>query len=146
MPLTIKVEGFQNYFWNDGDTTSYHLFADEGIYWLYVSDVHGCSGTDSIAITNGCDEDILVPNAFTPNGDGLNDIFLPIMVKNFHEYHMMIFNRWGEKVFESNNPSTGWNGIDNGLPGEVGVFLWTLDYSVEGGPKRTIQGTVTLLR
>jgi gliding motility-associated-like protein len=146
IPFTISVDGFQNYLWNDGDTNTFKIISVEGVYELQVKDAHDCAGTDEIVVANGCDEDILVPNAFTPNGDGLNDLFLPIIIKNLSEYHMVIFNRWGIEVFESNNLSEGWNGSDNGLPGEVGVFSWAIDYALKDGTKKIIKGTVALLR
>ena len=111
---------------------------------MIVKNDQGCSDTSDIVIKTLAD--VIFPNAFTPNGDGLNDIFLPILVKNLQQYHMIILNRWGIKVFESDDPSLGWNGSDNGTSGEVGAFLWILDYTVEGGTERTIKGSVTLLR
>jgi gliding motility-associated-like protein len=99
-----------------------------------------------VSIVNACDKDILLPNAFTPNNDGTNDIFLPVVIKNLVSYHMVIFNRWGRKVFESVDSSVGWNGFEYDLPGEIGAYYWSVEYNIEGGAKKSMQGNVTLLR
>jgi gliding motility-associated-like protein len=146
IPLSIEVPGFENYLWNDGDTASYKIFTKEGTYSLQVIDVHGCSGENTTVISNACDEDILVPNAFTPNNDGLNDVFLPIIVKNLSDYDMKIFNRWGQLIFESNDISDGWDGFDSGTRAEIGTYLWNIEYVLEGGTIKRASGYVSLLR
>ncbi|MEO5673351.1 MAG: gliding motility-associated C-terminal domain-containing protein [Chitinophagales bacterium] len=146
IPLTIQVPDFNKYLWNDGDTNNFQVFTQEGIYSLEVHDIYGCSGSDSVSIVNACDKDILVPNAFTPNNDGTNDIFLPVIIKNLVSYHMIIFNRWGRKVFESVDSSVGWNGFEYDLPGEIGAYYWSVEYTVAGSAKNSIHGNVTLLR
>jgi gliding motility-associated-like protein len=99
-----------------------------------------------VNITNGCDEDFLMPNAFTPNSDGLNDVFLPIIVKTVTDYDLRIFSRWGIMIFESDNPSVGWDGFDRGVKGEMGVYVWMLDYTLEDGTRKNESGNVSLLR
>jgi len=144
--MTISVHGFENYFWYSGDTSASHVFTEEGTYWLRVTDSHGCAAVDSVEIKDGCDEDFLMPNAFTPNGDGLNDEFMPLIVHPMSSYDFKIFNRWGMMIFESRDPATGWNGSDNGTSGELGAYVWVLDYTLESGEKKTVKGNVLLIR
>jgi gliding motility-associated-like protein len=144
--FTIEVPGFENYLWSNGVTTAFDEIDREGNYTLQVTDGHGCTATETISVANICNDDLMVPNAFTPNGDGVNDVFLPIVIKNLSEYHLVIFNRWGMVIFESADPSIGWNGIDNGDHGEIGTYLWTIDYRLEEGTNGRLSGYVTLLR
>ena len=72
-------------------------------------------------------KDIAIPNAFTPDGDGANDEFKPIITSEFiEEYSLLIYNRWGQKVFESNDPDLGWNGEFKGRQSPAEIYLWSL--------------------
>lgn len=91
-----------------------------------------------------------VPNAFTPNGDAFNNTFKPIFTSGFdyYDYHLTIFNRWGEIVFESYNSDYGWDGTygDRGLVDD-GVYIWQIDFSETGSDKRQlVNGHVTVLK
>lgn len=125
-------------------------FPDAGAYWveLAVSSIYGCTDTivDSVYI-----DDVLsihVPNAFTPDGDGLNDDFLPIVAgANGEDYQFFVFNRWGELIFESYHPGQAWDGTYKGTNAQTDVYVWKLQ--VGGGTDREVKeyvGHVTLLR
>jgi gliding motility-associated-like protein len=88
-----------------------------------------CFGIDSIYIRIPVDC-IFIPNAFTPDGDGLNDTFNAISRCPLFDYHLLIFNRWGEKLFESHDISSGWDGKKNGklCPGDAYVYM--ISYTV----------------
>jgi gliding motility-associated-like protein len=146
LPLLIDVPGYQTYAWFDGDSTSLKVFVSEGNFSLEVEDENGCSASESIAITDVCTEDLLMPNAFTPNGDGVNDELLPVIIHFMTDYHLKIFNRWGMLVFQSLNQQTGWDGFSNGTRGEMGSYVWVIDYTLEGGEQKSARGNVTLLR
>ena len=76
----------------------------------------GCIGAASSRITTkDCEAKIWFPNAFTPNGDGLNDVFRLKFPGRAANYHLEIFNRWGQRVFESMNPAAGWDGGRYGM-------------------------------
>jgi gliding motility-associated-like protein len=88
---------------------------------------------------------LLVPNAFTPNGDGLNDVFLPktLFISSFA---LTVYNSWGEAIFHSNDLSQGWDGKKGGQECPVGVYAYTVDVSDPQGNKLSSRGTVTLLK
>jgi gliding motility-associated-like protein len=88
---------------------------------------------------------LFVPNSFTPNGDGVNDIFLPkgIFVS---EYNLQIFNRWGEKLFESDDINTGWDGIFKGEVCPMGTYLYQIKAKGANGKSKELSGTIQLLR
>jgi gliding motility-associated-like protein len=88
---------------------------------------------------------LYVPNAFTPNGDLLNDYFVTpgIYIK---EYNIRIFNRWGEKVFESDDMYVNWDGRYNGEKGELEAYMYVIESIGVDGVKRSFRGTVNLLR
>jgi gliding motility-associated-like protein len=146
LPVMIDVPGFENYLWFDGDSTSFKIFTEAGIYLLEAEDENGCRGTDSIRLEDQCTDDLLMPNAFTPNGDGLNDELVPVIIHTMTEYHLKIFDRWGMLVFQSVNPQTGWDGFANGTRGEMGTYVWVVDYTLVSGEKKIASGNVTMLR
>ncbi len=92
---------------------------------------------------------LFMPSAFTPNGDGINDIFLP-STRNIDSFELTIFDRWGKRLFESDHPERGWDGQKNGIDCPVGTYVYTLTYSGMGDEievfSETLSGTVTLLR
>jgi gliding motility-associated-like protein len=98
------------------------------------------------AYTEGCiDDDVFVPNTFTPNGDGKNDLLFVRGLK-VSEVYFTVYNRWGEMVFETKDKSQGWDGIYNGRPADVGVFGWYLKVKCINGEEAFKKGNVTLIR
>jgi gliding motility-associated-like protein len=90
---------------------------------------------------------ILVPNAFTPNQDGLNDVFRIIRTLNIERvYDVFVFNRWGQKVFEGRNSTDFWDGTFNGQPQGLGVYVYVIRALTRDGDEITETGNVTLLR
>lgn len=103
---------------------------------LTVSNAAGCTDTDTLVVTAG--EGMVIPNVFTPNGDGLNDNYI-IQSGGLTEYNLSIFNRWGQAVFESTEPNQNWDGNFNGSPCTDGTYYFILkakslnkDYSTTG--------------
>lgn len=98
------------------------------------------------AFTAGCAaKDFFVPNTFTPNGDGNNDVLYARSIKT-DELYFAIYNRWGELVFETNDPSKGWDGKYKGKDADVGVFGWYLRAKCLNGGEMFNKGNVTLIR
>ncbi|MFK8008406.1 MAG: PKD domain-containing protein [Saprospiraceae bacterium] len=142
--------------------TPYELLTEvkpiySGFYTLVVEDANGCQSSDELYITvkqprcNDADEDdIFVPNAFTPNNDGVNEVFLVYAGESVKEVtSFQIFDRWGEKVFaqedfQPNDPQFGWDGTLNGKPMNPAVFVWYLEVELINGKKYICQGDVTL--
>lgn len=150
-------DNITGYVWNFGDGHSSYLEEPSHVYHLQESDLM----TVHLTITNadGCSDDTLqiipvednfafyVPNGFTPNTDGKNEIFLP-KVKDVANYELMIFNRNGEIVFHTTNLEEGWDGTFKGSPAPEGVYLWKIQYARIGTPDEMMSktGTVTLIR
>ncbi len=93
-------------------------------------------------------EGLFVPNAFTPNGDGHNDLLRPINLNNepVSQFRFAIFNRWGQRIFESRDPSSGWDGRMLGTEQPTGVYVWQLEYQFPQAPLVNHSGTVVLIR
>jgi gliding motility-associated-like protein len=118
-----------------------------GKYWLKVTDIDGCIGSDTISIfPKNCKIGIFFPNAFTPNGDGKNDIFKPIVFGNLQSYKLQIYDRGGQLVFETSNYQQGWNLLANVLQYSSTAFVWQCTYQFEGKEKEYEKGTVLLVR
>ena len=109
----ISWEWFINDDFISSSPTLNYVFRDTGQYLvsLFVEDVYGCSDTVTDLIEVSSDETYYLPTAFTPNSDGLNDVYIGVG-QTFYvgEFKMQILNRWGEIVFQSDNPKIGWDG------------------------------------
>jgi gliding motility-associated-like protein len=147
--LDGAVNTATKYSWNTGDTKCCISPDKTGEYILTVSD--GCNEvSDSIhIIVTGCVGCILMPSAFSPNNDGNNDRFGPVVKCPVKGYHFFVFDRWGEKIFESEDINYKWDGIYKGKPMEVGtyyyyLYYWPLADSV--GHMVELKGDVTLIR
>ena len=90
------------------------------------------------------------PNAFTPNSDGLNDVFKAVSICPVKDFRMLIYNRWGEKLFESNDISYGWDGRKNGVECHSDTYVYVISYIVEKFPgveeKNVLDGVLLLLK
>jgi gliding motility-associated-like protein len=90
-----------------------------------------------------------VPNTFTPDGDLKNNFFQPVFTSGFDPYNfnMLIFNRWGEILFETNNAAIGWDGTYNGNYVQDGVYTWKIEFKAkENDKKHFLSGHVNLFR
>jgi gliding motility-associated-like protein len=93
----------------------------------------------------GCRVNVSVPQIFSPNGDGINDI-LYAFGRNFTSFEFVIYNRWGEKVFETNDPAIGWDGNYKGKPAQAGVYVFYLSSTTKQFGEITRKGDITLIR
>jgi gliding motility-associated-like protein len=142
--LNPQMNTFANYLWQNGSNAPTYLVQASGTYYLTASNQCG-SFTDSVNIGIGLCK-LFMPSAFTPNGDGLNDIFrvkYPFPVNNFE---MAVYNRWGQKVFETTNISSGWDGTFNGITQPSGTYVWAISVTDAQNTKQTLNGTVVLIR
>ncbi|MCH8902447.1 MAG: gliding motility-associated C-terminal domain-containing protein [Bacteroidetes bacterium] len=141
-----------SYLWSTGDTTESITIITSDTYFLQVTDLNGCTGVDTIKVelTCFCDSSIFIPNAFTPNGDNLNDV-LYVMGPDVELIRFMIYNRWGEKVFETNNVNQGWDGTSSAIGAsgrkmKPGVFVYYVELECASGEVFIKTGDVTLIR
>ncbi len=142
--------GFDQYIWQDGSGGQYFMVIAEQIdtedpyYWVEVWEGF-CKSSDTARIEMF---NVKVPIVITPDGDGYNDIFSPYKESwsGINRNHIIIFNRWGEKVWESDNFEQGWDGKRDGYYVADGTYFWILDvYYGENDLSQTIKGSVTVL-
>ncbi len=107
--------------------------SDQGFYSIFIIDKNGCMTDDTAWISVGSRQlsRIEVPSAFTPNGDGLNDVFLAYTNLDIEfTYKMIVFNKWGQQIFESDDIKQGWDGTFNGQPCQTDLYTWVVYFSV----------------
>ena len=113
---------------------------------LSANTIYGCSASDSVYIqTENCC-DVTLPDAFSPNGDGRNDLFRIISHGNQYIKKLIIFNRWGQKVFETSEQSKGWDGRFNGIPQDMGTYGYYIKYICTDGRAFEKKGDLLLVR
>lgn len=129
-----------------GESTQVIKATEQVTYSVIVTNEDGCEGTDDFRIGTECVSFYHVPTGFSPNGDGINDVFKPTLV-NYQNYSMAIHNRWGEAIFESNDPSIGWDGTYLGNTVPNGVYLYSIRFiTTENGEFQTVKGLIQVLR
>lgn len=153
--ITLIAEGGSNYIWTpsslieclDPFCKTIRL-KSPGTAILTVSTDGPCVIPASLNLSlSQIQYDLFVPNVFSPNGDNINDIFLPVIYcDKLVEYKLQIFDRWGNLVFESNNKDIGWNGKFHSENMNPGVFAYVIQYQTPGSGKRIKTGDVTLIK
>ncbi len=138
--------GASSYLWSDGSTTSGITVFNSGAYWVQDNSMQ-CSNKDSLFISDvNCETEIEVPNIFTPNNDGLNDVF-KMSTKNVTTINCKIYNRWGILVSELKTINEVWDGNTiAGLQCTVGVYYLIIDYQDSTGTNHLMKGFVQLFR
>ena len=158
--FTNLSSGAEAYQWSFGDGSEdsnlenvQHLFPDHGpgeyLVTLVATSAYGCIDSITMPVTIGNELIFYVPNAFTPDGKGVNEVFMPVFYSGYdpYDYTLLIFNRWGEVLFESHNTEVGWNGTYGGVEVEDGVYIWKIMVGDLQNAQRVEQiGHVTLLR
>ena len=142
----------QWFYFGDGSYTPFsdfiYTYPEPGVYHPYqvVKNIEGCKDTAMKTLTVVPVIPIIVPNAFTPDGNGYNNTFKPILYKP-QNYKMWIYNRWGELMFLSEHPEAAWDGKYGGKPAPQGAYVWRIVYyEYDSGLPKEISGHVTLLR
>ena len=108
----------------------------------------GCAYSISYPLVIGPELIVYTPNAFTPDGDNVNDVFMPSILGHIDtSYELLIFNRWGEIIFQSQHTSLGWDGTVDGTLAPSEVYVWKITMRAEAtNMDHTFQGHVTLVR
>lgn len=116
----------------------------------YGQSIHGCTDTGTVSFTVlPPDYGVFIPNAFSPNGDGTNDVFAPrfYMKRAYYLNQFQIFDRWGKSVYHSTGTALSWNGNDvNGAAVNTGVYHYRIEVEFADGEKRSFKGDLTLIR
>ncbi len=135
-----------SYDWNNG-ANSQTIIAREGDgqIWVKVTDANGCIGADTIQILNCLNHfDLIIPNAFTPNGDSYNDYWLIIGHENYPNISVNIYDQWGVQIFQSQpGYPEPWDGTSNGKKLPVSVYYYIIN---PGDGSKEIVGSITLIR
>jgi gliding motility-associated-like protein len=148
--------GFADYLWQDGSKAPQMDTIAEGLYWVNVVDFNGCQGSDSVRLVScemarSTELKIWLPNAFSPNGDGINDVFGAKY--NFEvkiDFQMLVFNIWGEQIFSSNDINKGWDGKYKGESCPMGMYTYLVTFkagkSYTFDQNSPLRGNVTILK
>ncbi|HVU54575.1 MAG TPA: gliding motility-associated C-terminal domain-containing protein [Puia sp.] len=151
--VDINNTGFDSWSWNPPEgldnahgqaPVAYPV--ENTMYTVIASTASGCSATAHIGVKVFSMVGIFVPSAFTPNGDGHNDVLraIPMGIRDFG--YFAVWNRWGQRVFYTTDPAIGWDGTIGGRPGEAGAFIWKVSGADYKGDKVQREGTVFLIR
>jgi gliding motility-associated-like protein len=135
-----------SYTWQDGSTQPTFTVKQAGLYSVNITNDCGTVDASKTVQYRFCADSVFVPNAFTPNGDGINDIFLPVHYYIFPHYSLQIFNRYGEKVFFTTDISKGWDGYFKGNLQPAGTYVYAIRYQNNNSDIRSVKGTVILIR
>jgi len=114
-------------------------------YKLRVVSAVGCPAAEDM-VTVKVFNDLYIPNAFTPNDDGINDIFRVFPIEGYTLKNLSIYNRWGKRIFKTTDPSVGWNGYINQMVQPAGIYIYVLEWIDPGGRALFKKGTLQLIR
>ena len=151
--IQLNVTGAPFYYWNPTNYISYSQsndglatpLSDITYYVTGVSLLQGCPQIDSFHVTV-VEQDVFVPSAFSPNGDGINDIFHVTARKLITLQEFKIMNRWGQQIFETRDISKGWDGNFKGKMQDPGVYYYMIKVASPTGKTQFLKGDITLIR
>ncbi|MHC1774820.1 MAG: gliding motility-associated C-terminal domain-containing protein [Lentimicrobium sp.] len=126
--ILLQSSGFEFYTWQNGSTDSTFLVTAPGLYSLEAISSDNCPVSEDILIAPCCEFSLLVPNAFTPNSDGYNDEFKPL-ISGSSQYRMTIANRWGVILFTTSDMEEAWDGRYLNSECPEGVYFVVLEYN-----------------
>jgi gliding motility-associated-like protein len=151
--ITLLATGGQVYSWtptgslNDAYSPTPVATPRETTHYVAMgANEYGCIATDTAIVRINFRSDVLVPSAFSPNGDGLNDEFKVANIKYQKLLEFRVFDRWGNMVYEGNNPARGWDGTYKGQPAPTDVYFYTIRLGYADNYVETFTGDVTLIR
>ena len=131
MELDAENTG-STYLWSSGEDTQIIRAYEIGEYIVEITNAFGCGRTASIEVMEYCPSTIFAPNTFTPNGDGLNDRFMPVG-RNIAKAQLSIFDRWGILMYYTEDLSAGWDGTYLGENVPDDTYVWRLSYRFSDG-------------
>jgi gliding motility-associated-like protein len=146
--LTLQpTQPLTSYLWSTGATANNITISAAGTYWLEATNAAGCKTKEFSVVTfKDCVNRINFPNAFTPNNDGLNDLFRPIITGPIIQYSLVVYNRYGERIFFTTDYQRGWDGIFKGVKQNTGTFTWYSHWQFLNEKPVSHTGTVTVIR
>ncbi len=135
-----------SYSWQNNSTQNTFLVTEPGTYWLIATDDCGSYSDTITVILDQCETVLEMPNVLTPNNDGINDLFIPITMKGVNEASIIVYNRWGQEHYSSNDITLGWDGKCNEQPCSDGTYFWVVNYTDINNQPASLKGTITLLK
>jgi gliding motility-associated-like protein len=143
--LDARLDG-ASYLWQGGEQTSSIQVTEPGKYWVQVTR-GGCTLSDTAEVKR-CVHCVAIPNTFSPDGNGINDRFRPLVSCPVSAYTLRIFNRYGQEIFTGTDPNTGWDGTFNGQKLELGTYYYIvqLQFDRAGAGKELYKGDIQLIR
>jgi gliding motility-associated-like protein len=145
LQLNVETTG-ATYLWQDSSQGPAITIDKEGTYFVRVTSACNTSSDTITTILEDCSCDLFIPNSFSPNSDGINDYFHPFSSCIPSSYNLIIFNRWGEKVFNTDEFEIGWDGIYKNKPASDDLYVFLLQYNFRNGVLQNKKGSVTLIR
>jgi gliding motility-associated-like protein len=138
---------YNSYLWSNGSVQSSITVNVPGRYILKVTDANNCTGQDTTQIySKECLSGVYVPTAFSPNTDGKNDVFKALVHGITLRFSLQVYNRLGQVVFETTDPTSAWDGTHAGNPCAPAAYVWICRYQLVGGTPQLQKGTVLLIR
>jgi gliding motility-associated-like protein len=147
--LTTTIPPGSTALWSIGSTDSHIVVNAAGTYWVTVTEGTCYTSDTTEVIREYCECNLFVPNAFSPNDDGRNDMFLVQLPSGctFSSFTLSVYNRWGERIFTSHDPLKGWDGTVKGIAAEQGVYMYTVEgYTGIKKVHKKQKGDITLIR
>ncbi|NVN95175.1 MAG: gliding motility-associated C-terminal domain-containing protein [Bacteroidetes bacterium] len=145
--VVVTAKGGLSYVWNTGSITDTIIMypMQDTVYCVTASNNNGCFDAKCLKIDVIGASTLYIPNTFTPNNDGKNDLFF-VSSTNIKSFHILIFNRWGNLLFETNDVNVGWDGKFNGDYVPDGIYTYSLLAIGDDGVYYRRLGTITVLR
>ncbi|MCT4580141.1 MAG: gliding motility-associated C-terminal domain-containing protein [Flavobacteriales bacterium] len=146
--VSVEANGVApySYEWSTGETSSVLSEVGEGVYTVTVQDANNCvvDVEASVHLTESCDYHLFLPNVFSPNNDGDNDVFY-VRGKGFESLKFVVFDRWGNKMFESTDKEIGWDGAFGGELVPSGVYVYYVEVDYYDGTSEIKEGNVCVV-
>ena len=139
------IPGASSYKWNTGASTAFIKTVVPGVYSVQVIDYCGNEGEDAIEIIKGLNPESIIPSAFSPNNDALNETWRTY-VRPKSYFNVKVIDQWGKVVFESSDHLEEWDGTNSGIPLSVGKYIYTAEWDECENQPQTAQGSVSIVR
>lgn len=140
-PYTYSIPGYQS------QSNSIFSQLNAGLYHYRITDSNNCSTDGDVTINKEWrDCAVFIPNAFSPNRDGLNDVFRAKINDDINDFRMAVYGRWGQLIFESLHPDMGWDGTQKGVDQPVGSYMYVITFTDSKNQQRKELGVVSLIK
>lgn len=149
--FSIELDAYRedpevSYAWNTGDVFPLLTIRESGRYHVIVSKER-CSREDEIQVSyRNCDLALVMPNVMSPNGDGINDAFIPVAIKDVYAPLLRIYNRWGKVIYTARSLDPAWQGESAAGPVPEGIYYWAIQYQDAYGESYRDKGELLLVR